>query len=117
LTVLIAMQGSDEYTIRENIAGGKPSEQWLEGTSLRESFRLLAEGKTPPPAKECPEITEQDLRAALAKAGLHTSGPEGKDGNSPERASTGTQAFQDIFRNNQPREAQTKTQERGGWEV
>jgi hypothetical protein len=40
---------------------GKRTEHWLEATSLRESFRLLAEGKTPPPAKQAPEITKQDL--------------------------------------------------------
>jgi hypothetical protein len=62
----------DEYTIRENIAAGKRPEQWLEGTSLRESFRLLADGKAPPPPKQCPEITQQDLtnlRDALAMTG------------------------------------------------
>ncbi len=52
---------NDEYTIRENIAAGKQPEQWLEGTSLRESFRLIADGKTPPPPTQCPEITQQDL--------------------------------------------------------
>src|SRR5579885_1821427 len=62
---------SDEYRIRENIAAGKRPEQWLEGTSLRDSFRLLAEGKTPPPPQKYPEITQQDLaelRDALVKA-------------------------------------------------
>jgi hypothetical protein len=51
----------DEYTIRENIAAGKPPEHWHEGTSLRESFRLIADGKTPPPAKQSPEITWDDV--------------------------------------------------------
>ncbi len=61
----------DEYRIRENIAVGKRPEQWLEGTSLQESFRLLAEGKTPPPPQQYPEITQQDLaqhRDTLVKA-------------------------------------------------
>src|SRR5207302_3321804 len=44
----------DEYRIRENIDAGKQPEQWLEGTSLRESCRLLAEGETPLPPKQCP---------------------------------------------------------------
>ena len=44
---------NDEYRIRKNIAAGKRPEQWLEGTSLRESFRLLADGKTPPSPKQC----------------------------------------------------------------
>jgi hypothetical protein len=73
----------DEYRIRENIAAGKRPEQWLDGTSLRESFRLLADGKTPPPPKQCPEITEQDLanlRDALGMAGADTSGPKASDG-------------------------------------
>jgi hypothetical protein len=51
----------DEYTIRENIEAGKRPEQWLEGTSLHESFRLLADGKTPPPRAQWPEITQEDL--------------------------------------------------------
>jgi hypothetical protein len=61
----------DEYRILDNIAAGKQPEQWLDGTSLRESFRLLAEGKTPPTPKQAPEITQQvlaDLHAALAVA-------------------------------------------------
>ena len=73
----------DEYTIRENIAAGKRPEQWLEGTSLRESFRLLADGKTPPPPKQCPEITQKDLaniRDAFGVAGSDGSGPKAEDG-------------------------------------
>src|SRR6516225_145307 len=35
----------DEYRIRENVVADKRPEQWLEGTSLHRSFRLLAEGK------------------------------------------------------------------------
>jgi hypothetical protein len=58
----------DEYTIRDNVGAGKGPEQWLEGTFLRQSFLLLADGKTPPPAKQCPEITEQDLADVLAMA-------------------------------------------------
>lgn len=99
----------DEYRIRDNIAAGKQPEQWLEGTSLRESFRLLAEGKTPPPPKECPELTEQDLRAALGLAEPHASGRA-------QPASAGAKAFQDILRNEQPRETETKAQDRDGHE-
>jgi hypothetical protein len=105
-----ARDWDDEYVIKDNIVAGKPIEQWLEGTSLHESFRLLAEGKTPPPAKEFPEITVQDLRAVLAAARPNSSAPQ-------ERASAEAKAFQDIFRNDAPREAETKTQEWSGWEV
>jgi hypothetical protein len=66
----------DEYTIRENIAAGKPPEQGLENTSLRQSFRMLADGMTPPPAKQCPEITQEDLarlRDALTGAEVDRS--------------------------------------------
>src|SRR5262245_47594057 len=93
----------DEYRIRDNIAGGKRGEQWLEGTSLRESFRLLAGGKAPPPPKQCPEISEHDLRVALGIGDANTSGPKEKDCNVLERAS-GAKAFQDILRNDQLRE-------------
>src|SRR5437899_3845846 len=86
---------NDEYTIRDNIAAGKQPEQWLEGTSLRESFRLLADGKTPPPAKQCPEISEQDIRDDLGMVGANTSGRKAKDGNVPERSSAEAKAFQD----------------------
>jgi hypothetical protein len=112
-----ARNWDDEYVIKDNIAAGKPSEQWLEGTSLHESFRLLAEGKTPPPPKECPDLSEQDLWAALAKTVPHTSGPQAKDSHVPERASAGTTAFQDIFREDQPTEAKIQTREWSGWEV
>jgi hypothetical protein len=108
---------NDEYRIRDNIAAGKRHEQWLEGTSLRESFRHLAAGETPPPPKECPEISEQDLRAALGIAEPDTSGPNAKDSNAPEPASAGAKAFQDILRNDQPRETETKTKDRGGNEI
>jgi hypothetical protein len=107
-----ARNWDDEYVIKDNIAAGKPSEQWLQGTSLHESFRLLGEGKTPPPPKECPEISEQDLRAALAEAG-DASGISASE----SQASADAKAFQDIFRNDEPREAATKTQEWSGWEV
>jgi hypothetical protein len=73
----------DEYRIQENIATGKRPEQWLEGTSLRESFRLLAEGKTPPPPREFPEITQKDLASlwdALAITGPDGSAPNATDG-------------------------------------
>ena len=73
----------DEYRIQENIATGKRPEQWLEGTSLRESFRLLADGKTPPPPREWPEITQQDLASlwdALAITGPDGSAPNTADG-------------------------------------
>jgi hypothetical protein len=108
---------NDEYSIRENIADGKQPEQWLESTSLRESFRLLAEGKTPPPPKQYPELSEQDLRAALGMAEPHMSGPKVEESNVPEPASAGAKAFQDILRNDLPRETETKTQDRGGQEI
>lgn len=112
-----ARDWDDEYVIKDNIAVGKPIEQWLEGTSLRESFRLIADGKTPPPPKECPEISEQDLWAALVEAAPRTPGPQAKDSHVPERASTGATAFQDIFQEDQPTEAKARTQEWTGWEV
>jgi hypothetical protein len=74
---------NDDYTIRKNIEAGKRPEQWLEGTSLHESFRLLADGKTPPPPKGCPEITQQDLASlwdALAITGPDGSAPDTADG-------------------------------------
>jgi hypothetical protein len=52
---------NDEFAIAENIAAGKRPEQWLEGTSLREIFRLLADAKTPPPPKQRPTKAQQDL--------------------------------------------------------
>jgi hypothetical protein len=55
----------DEYKICENIAAGGRPECWLEGTSLRQSFLLLADGKAPQPPKQCPEITQVDLVALL----------------------------------------------------
>lgn len=112
-----ARDWNDEYTIRDNIAAGKPSELWLEVTSLHESFPLLAEGKTPPPPKEFPEMTEQELRAALAEVGPDASGPQSMDSHAPERGPVGAKAFQEIFRNDSPREAETKTQARDGWEI
>src|ERR1043166_8916867 len=94
---------NDEYKISDNIAVGKQSEQWLEGTALSESFQLLAEGKTPPPAKECPEITQEDLAKVFDSLG--------KEGNVPEGPSAGAKAFQDILGSDQPTETETKTQE------
>jgi hypothetical protein len=70
----------DEYRIRENIAAGKQPEQWLEGTSLRQSFQMLAEGKSPSPPKQCPEITERDLANALAMVGSEQSPANPEDG-------------------------------------
>lgn len=103
----------DEYVIRENIAAGKQPGQWLEGTSLRESLRLIADGNTPPPPKQCPEISEQDLRAALGIAGPHALGLDTKDSNVPDRAAAGANALQDILRNDQTRETKAETQECG----
>lgn len=105
----------DEYRIRENIAAGTRPEQWLDGTSLSESFRLLAEGKTPPPPKQCPEISEDDLRAALGIAAPRPSGPNAKDINVSERV-PGAKAFHNVLRNDEPRETETRTNERGGRE-
>jgi hypothetical protein len=85
----------DEYRIRDNIAAGKQPEQWLEGTSLRESFRLLAEGKTPPPPKQCPEITQQDLANALAMAG---------SGQSPAKPEDAKVSLGDLRNGSQDRE-------------
>ena len=58
----------DDYKIRENIAAGKPPEAWLEGTSLRQSFQHLAEGKTPPPVQREPEIRQEDVINLLDQA-------------------------------------------------
>lgn len=63
----------DEYKISENITAGKPLEQWLERTSIRQSFQLLAEGKSPPPPTQCPEITQRDVANALAEVGVSRS--------------------------------------------
>jgi hypothetical protein len=52
---------NDEYTISDNIEAGKPPEAWLEGTSLRQSFQHLAEGKTPPPVQLEPDLKWEDL--------------------------------------------------------
>jgi hypothetical protein len=74
---------NDEYTIRDNIAAGKRPEQWFDGTSLRQTFQLLADGKTPPAPKQWPELSEQDLadiRDALGMAGVDrpSAAPEEK---------------------------------------
>lgn len=56
-----------EYTIRKNIAAGKPPEEWLEGTALPESSRQPAEGKaTPPELKD--HGNSQDLASRTAEA-------------------------------------------------
>jgi len=73
---------NDEYTISDNIAAGKPLGQWLEGTALRESFSLLAEGKTPPPPMQCPEITQKDLANALAELAPDQSSAKADEGKS-----------------------------------
>lgn len=93
---------NDDYRIQENIDAGKPREQWLYGTSLRESFRLLCEGKTPPPAKQSPEITWDDVRAALG-----IPEPSGKD-------MGGEKTLQEIMGSDQPEPEKDRTQERGG---
>ena len=83
----------DEYRIRENIEAGKPPEQWLEGTSLRQSFQYLAEGKTPPPVKRDPELPNNEDLAKLIfgqpnpapapenSRAADGPGPKAKDGN------------------------------------
>ena len=73
-----------EYRIRDNFAAGKQPEQWLDGTSLRQSFRLLADGKTPPPPQRSPEITQQDLariREVLTMAEAERSAENAPEGN------------------------------------
>lgn len=92
---------NDEYTIRDNIAAGNRPKQWLEGTSLRESFRLLADGKTPPPPKQCPEITQQDLANALAKAGADQS---------PAKADKGKISLRDLRHGSQEQERRGEDQ-------
>jgi hypothetical protein len=95
---------NDEYTIRDNIAAGKRSDQWLEGTSLRESFRLLAEGKTPPPPKQCPEITQQDLASLLD--GLATDGAN----QSPAKSDSGKISLRDVQHKSQAPESRGEHQ-------
>ncbi len=94
----------DEYTIRENIAAGKRPEEWLEGTSLRQSFRLLADGKTPPPQQQCPEITQQDLANlwdALTVAGADRS---------PVNADDGKTSLKDLRQGSQQQEKRGEDQ-------
>ncbi len=95
----------DDYRIQENIAAGKRPEQWLEGTSLQDSFRLLAEGKTPPLPQKYPEITQQDLaqlRDALVKAEADQS-----------PATTGNEklSLQDLRRGSHEQESRGKARE------
>lgn len=88
----------DEYRIGDNIAAGKRPEQWLEGTSLHQSFRLLTDGKTPPPPNQCPEITQQELanlRDALAMTDL--DGP-------PAKAEGGKLSLRDLQKESQQQE-------------
>jgi hypothetical protein len=102
---------NDEYRIRENIAAGKRPEQWLEGTSLRESFRLLAEGKAPPPPQQYPEITPQDLaqvRDALAKAEADQS---------PAKTEEGKLSLQDLRHGSQEQEQRGEAQRNKSNEV
>jgi hypothetical protein len=80
----------DEYRVRDNIAGGKPPEQWLEGTSLRQSFQQLAEGKTPPPLMQHPEVTQDDLARLLDV--LNVTGADG-----PPLTPNATIAFEDLL--------------------
>jgi hypothetical protein len=73
----------DHATIEYNVVRGKPRDRWLEGTSLRQSFRLVADGRTPTPPKQYPEITQKDLaniRDALGVAGADGPGPKAEDG-------------------------------------
>src|SRR5262249_15907476 len=88
---------NDEYRIRENVEAGKQPEQWLEGTSLRQSFDLLAEGKTPPPVQQSPEITEQDLAA------LRTALEKAEANQSRAKADEGSISLQDLRRESQER--------------
>jgi hypothetical protein len=90
---------NDGYTIRDNIAAGKRPEQWLDGTSLRESFRLLADGKTPPPPEQCPEITQQDLATLLD--GLATDRAD----QSPAKPDDGKIALRDLKDGSRGRES------------
>jgi|SRR5579884_206058 len=95
----------DVYKIRENIEGGKRPEQWLEGTSLHQSFRLLAEGKTPPLPQQYPEITEQDLAQlldALAKAAADQS---------PARTGDEKLSLQDLRRGSHEQESRGNARE------
>jgi hypothetical protein len=92
---------NDEYRISENIAAGKPLEQWLEGTSLHQSFRLLAEGKTPPPPMQMPEITQQDLANALAEVSADRS---------PAKADEGKISLQELRHGSQKQESREDEQ-------
>ena len=95
----------DEYKIRDNIAAGKPPEVWLEGTSLRQSFQHLAQGKTPPPVqREPPEIRQEDVAELLFGQDHPSPAPAPEKGNDLQNVgqvatadhSTGGQVFEDI---------------------
>jgi hypothetical protein len=88
----------NEYRISENIAAGKQPEQWLEGTSLRQGFVLLAEGKTPPQAKECPEMTAEEVEKLLGPLEAAWAGQ------SPKKAADGKVSLIDL-RNESQKEA------------
>lgn len=91
----------DEYRISENIVAGKRPEEWLDGTSLRESFQLIADGKTPRPPRQCPEITQQDLANALAMT---------EPDRSPTKAEDGKVSLGDLRNGSQEREKDREPQ-------
>jgi hypothetical protein len=88
----------DEYRILDNIAAGKRPEQWLDGTSLRESFRLLADGKTPPTPKQEPEITQQDL------ADLYVALAVAEGDRSVVKAGDGKTSLTELRKGSQPQQ-------------
>ncbi len=71
---------NDEYTIQKNIEAGKPPDSWLEGTSLRQSFQHLAQGK-PPPVQREPELRWEDLPKSLFGQGDQPPAPSPEKGN------------------------------------
>jgi hypothetical protein len=101
---------NDEYAIAENIAAGKRPEQWLEGTSLREIFRLLADGKTPPPPKQRPTKAQKDL------AGLRDALEAVEAEWSPAKTDEGKVSLQELRNGSQEREKRGEPQ-RGNREI